>query len=92
LRESHHLLAITRDRMIPPRAMDSARAPVARLASRGSGVIEASERCVARSWSNAPSAASRRAAGSRGAGIAPGAPPRAPPETAAQTPAGGSHE
>jgi len=98
LRESHHLLAITRDRMIPAArdGLAAARAGYETGVARFGEVIEA-ERALRNAEleeQRAVSEQSRRAAELLAAlGIAPGAPPASvAPETATQTPAGGSHD
>jgi hypothetical protein len=96
LRESHHLLAITRDRAIPAArdGLAAARAGyetgVRALRRRDRSRARAAPRGVG---SNAPSARkSPRGGAARCARHCAGRAARNTPESAAQTPAGGSHD
>jgi outer membrane protein TolC len=98
LRESRHLLAITRDRMIPAArdGLAATRANYETGVAIFSDLIEAERalRNVELAEQRAVSEQSRRAAELLGAlGIVPGAPPASVgPENSTQTPAGGSHD
>ena len=98
MRESQHLLAITRDRMLPAArdGLAAARASYETGVARFSDVIDAERalRSAELEEQRAVAEQSRRAAELLAAlGIAPGAPPASvAPKTATQTPAGGNHD